>query len=430
MTPATETLAVAGLWVIAACLVATSQPLIAFANGVGFDGQHYYAMASQLLGAHRPEAVAPFAYRVGTPLLASFVSRLTDWPLVAAFRTVNLAASLATTLLLMHWMRRHVSRGPGRWLALIFFLCTPYGPLRFSVFYPVLTDPLATLFIVAGFDVTDWVRDRPMVSRAAWLAGLVILGVLVREVALVVALAFVVTPFERSESLWVGRWIPLAGGLLALLLVRAWPVEVPSSYSFWDGVQYWMRWKTPAQMTLAPLLVFGPLLTLPLYFWRTTAGLLAERPDWLAAVMCVGVLAWIGGSDTERILVFASPVIWLLIADALNRIEPAQVRWLALAVILELLSLRIFVAIDGRSFTTPGLSWLSKYDSFWSFSVTRAELRTLAAWYAGAAVVLLTSLWWLDRSSTRPNEQWLTTTRRSRAARPAHTGSGPKGSAP
>jgi hypothetical protein len=363
------------MWIAGAVVLAMFQPVTTTSDGLGFDGASYHAMAEQLTRDDPPRAVAPFVYRVGTPWLASTVTRITGWSLAESFRRVNLLSSLAATLLLMRWLRRHVSTGRGRWLVLGVFLCEPHSPLRFTYYYPVNTDPIATCLLLSGLNLIDWIRDHPTRLRIATLAALVVVGVAVREVVLIVAVALLFISLERAGAAPRLRlWLPLACGLLAMTAVRAWVVVQPSSYSFVDGVLYWIRWKTPAQLTLAPLLVFGPLAALPVVLWADTRRLLASRFDWCVYLGCFAVLAWIGGSDTERTLIFGSPIVWLLIASALNRVSAGS--WLAVAGVVQLLSLRVFVPIAGPppSLLPRSLAWLSDYDSFWSFSLTREQI--------------------------------------------------------
>jgi hypothetical protein len=409
MMRSTEWVWVAGMWIVGAALLAGLQPVTTFSNGLGYDGVSYHAVASRLLTHQEPQAAAPFVYRVGTPWLAASVTRLTGWPLITSFERVNLAASLGGALLLMRWLRRHVSNGRGRWLVLIFFLSEPHSPLRSTFFYPVNVDPLATMFLLAGLNLIDWIRSRPTLLRIACMGAVVMIGVTVREVVLVAAVALMFTRLDSGGSLARLRLsIPLACGLLAFAGVRAWVVVEPSPYSFLSGVFYWLRWKTPAQLMLAPLLVFGPLIVLPLWFSGELRSL-KVRLDWLVYLACFGALAWIGGSDTERILVFGSPVVWLLIAAALNRITTSQGWRLGFAVVAELLSFRVFVPIGGPPLVAnidaawsrlpSSVAWLSNYESFWSFSLTREEIVALAGWYGLVMMILLIWLWRQTRAT-------------------------------
>jgi hypothetical protein len=200
----------------------------------------------------------------------------------------------------------------------------------------------------------------------------------------------------------------LVAGVMTLAIIRAWVAVEPSPYSFASNVLYWMRWKTPAQLILSPLLVFGPLIVLPVWFWSGTLHRLRGRLDLLIYLLSFGVLAWIGGSDTERFLVFASPVVWWLIASALDQGRTGRA-WFWLAVVTEMLSFRVFLPIIGGPRLIDGvesvwtrlprsLAWLSNYDSFWSFSLVRQEMVALGAWYGAVALALLAGLWWQQRA--------------------------------
>jgi hypothetical protein len=401
---------------------AATQPLNTINGGLGYDGQQYHAMAARVLEGGRPQAPAPYVDRVGTPALAAAISIATGRSLLDSFRGINLLASAATVILLAVWLRRHVPDAVARISVLVFFMVEPHSPLRFTFFYPVNVDPLATTWLVAGLLGVDWFLARPGVARAGAVGLLVAVGVVFREIVLVVAMAMTCAPAHVPEGetaraggrgliarLGAGAWLPLVTGVLAFAAVRAWSVETPSDYRLWGAVTYWLQWKTPAQMALAPLLVFGPALALPLYFARSSLRTLVERPDWMAYALIFVVGAWLGASDTERILVFTGPVVYVQIARALaiSRERGSATPFLTVLVVIQLVTSRAFLPIGAES--PPSIlggsascvsslaSWLRSYETLWSFMLTREQLVALTAFEGAALLVVLTSLWWAGR---------------------------------
>jgi hypothetical protein len=406
---------------------AVTQPLNTINRGLGYDGQQYHAMAARVLEGGRPQAPAPYVDRVGTPALAAAISIATGWSLLDSFRRINLLASAATVILLAMWLRRHVPDAVARIGVLVFFMVEPHSPLRFTFFYPVNVDPAATTWLVAGLLGVDWFLARPGLARAGAVGVLVAVGVAFREIVLVVAMAMTCTPAQvpspsegervrvRGRGLFArlgtGAWLPLVTGALAFAAVRAWSAETPSDYSLWGAVTYWLQWKTPAQMALAPLLVFGPALALPLYFARASLRTLVERPDWMAYSLIFAVGAWLGASDTERVLVFAGPVVYVLIARALalSRERGSATQFLTVLAVIQLVTSRAFLPIGAES--PPSIlgqsalsvssvaSWLGGYETLWSFMLTREQLVALTAFEGAALLVVLISLWWAGRRS-------------------------------
>lgn len=394
-------------WILGAGLLlhlffASFQPVTVAHGGLAYDGQHYYAMAQQTPRQLPPRADAPFVYRIGTPLLSAAVAKSLDWVIAAGFDRVNLAANLLTVILLTVWLQRHVADAAARVLVVVFFMVEPHSPMRFAYYYPVFVDPAAQMFLVAGLIALDWFRERAGFARALGVTALVGAGVVFREVVLVIAVAALFTPRGRwAERLRAGAWLPLLGGGLVLAAIHSWVIASHSAYSTTGEVLRWLREKAPWQYIIAWFLVFGPLLVMPMVAAGTSLRRLRERPDWLVYLLAVAVLAWIAGSDTERIVVFASPIVYLLMANGMVAAGLAKRSPLLTACVLaQLISSRIFVPIGGP--TAPpivgttewnrlagSLTWISTYDSLWSQFCGSPALVAYAVWYGviGVAIV-------------------------------------------
>lgn len=382
------------LWVVAgvvtlAAILSATQPVIE--GGVGFDGQRYLSMAAQIGSGSRPHGVEPFIWRIGTPWLAAQVTAVTAWPLPQSFALVNLAANLATALLLAAWLRRHVPDDVARGCVLLMFLVQPHSPFRFSFHYPVLTDALAMLGLVAGLLAIDRLRERPTLLRALVLSSIVAVGCLVRELVIVVALAamFVRPPRGRWSPLF--RVGPLVGGVAGLAVARWWAVGEPSDYSIWATVRTFAALKTIPQLVLSVLFVLGPAAAVVVPFWRATAQAVRARPDWLLFAGVFALLAWLAGSDTERLLVFALPIGLVLIGQALAALRDARAHSaLVLIVTLQLLAARVLAPIGGSA---SGLAGLSAYRALFTQFLSREALIAFSAVYALASLMVIVVAW-------------------------------------
>lgn len=209
-------------------------------------------MAAGVLEGARPRAPAPYADRVGTPVLAAVVARLSGWPLLESFRRVNLLATAATVILLALWLGRHVPDPIARLVVLTFFMIEPHSPLRFTFFYPVTVDPVALMWLVTGLLGLDWFLACPRGARAGGVAVLAALGVAFREAVLVVALAMLCVRRHSSlpggeRTIERGRWLPL---LVGRALALAWEA-VPAGPRRAAGE----RGRTPARLWFGLLLV-------------------------------------------------------------------------------------------------------------------------------------------------------------------------------
>lgn len=102
---------------------------------------------------------------------------------------------------------------------------------------------------------------------------------------------------------------------------------------------------------LAWFIAFGPVLAVVVYDWRSAWQTLAVRPYLAAYLAAFAVLAHVGGHDTERYLFWSMPVVYLLVAQALER---QRVLWTstyltAVAVVAQVVSARIFWPIPSPS---------------------------------------------------------------------------------
>lgn len=353
------------LWTLTAIGVlgaafAATQPMMP--GGAGHDGLFYLRMAGQIQQGLPPEAINPFVLRVGAPWAAATVAGAAGISLTDAFFFINLLASAITAVLFAAWLRGHVADAVTRLTLVVFFLVSPYSSFRFTFHYPALTDPIAMLFLMLGLVVLDRASRRIDAASAIAMLITVAIGCAFRELVLVSAIAAIfVRPWQLTPSAFLWRTVPLAG-VVTIGAIRSWVIATPSNYSLIGAVWQWLGWKTLSMMALAFLFVFGPLLILPVQWWRTTLRVAIARPDLVVFTGIFVAAGWLGASDTERILVYASPVVLMLIGKNLAdiRLSGGSVAFAQL-VVFQLLAYRVFVPIGG-----PGLSFFSDYYSFFT----------------------------------------------------------------
>lgn len=396
------------IWVIGACVLlhfsyASFQPVNNRNGGLAFDGQHYFTVAQQTPRRLPPRAEPPFVYRIATPMAAAALAKSMDWVLASGFDRINVVASGITVLLLSWWLQRHLASASMRVLVIVFFMIDPHSPMRFSYFYPINVDATTLMFLAAGLLGLDYLRDRRTPTRVIWMSLLVGIGVTVREVVLVIAFAaLVVRPkFANRGGRWL-VWLPLSCGIVSYALIRWWvhPEAIPSEYSEIRELWRWSREKSVVQVILASLLVFGPALLVPLLDWRRSLEVLTHRRDWALYCGAFVVLAIFGGSDTERILVFAAPIVYLSIGLAFCRI-PLTIASPAMALLIlgQIATARLFLPIGGPSPPPQvvGTEWnriptdiarFSTYDSLWTQFCGPETTRLYLIWFGLIAVAM------------------------------------------
>lgn len=303
-------------------------------GGLGWDGSHYTQLAAQC-GRSRMTANEPFVYRIGAPCLAA----LLPLPPKTALWAINIAASILLIFLLETWLRQHVKA------AVVPFLIGGFAfhwvtPPRQVWWYPTYIDPLALCAIVAAL----LLRNRVVLFAVACFAG-----TLVRETTIVVPLALfagAVVRYRREGS----SLIPGAAGLIACVAalgIARLLVTPATDYWMADAALYWAYEKALPSFVLAVFIAFGPALVLPAVRPAPVMRYLREFPEYAALLIIVLALSWVGGSDTERFLLWASPIVLVLVGRAAAEIDWGRVTWPA-ALLL------ITVAINGRWFlATP-----------------------------------------------------------------------------
>ncbi|MDP3716185.1 MAG: hypothetical protein Q8T13_00275 [Acidobacteriota bacterium] len=412
---------------------AGSQPLNTFLDSnaheePGVDGQVYHAMAQGMPRDLPPQGVAPFVYRLGTPLLAATLAKSQDWVISAGFDRLNVAFNALSVALLLLLLQRHVTSVAVRLLVVIAFMVEPHSPVRLSYFQPLSVEPAMLAGLLAGLLGIEWFQSRPGPGRAAVVALIVGAGVVFHEAVLIVGVCmlFVSTPTPPDDprhSSWrdrlhfldrTGAWLPLISGGAMLAAIHAWVAATPSDYSASGELLRWLRDKSIVQYVVAWFLVFGPLLAVPIYFWRRSLGWLWQQPALLAYVSMFAVLAWVGGGDTERFLVLASPVVYLVIGRAMTlaAIRPAAVATASL-VLVQALSSRVFSPIGGpvappqigaeiwERLGWAGAAWALSYENLWSQFCAPSMMGAYLLWYGLTAAGVLAFLRYGNSETTR-----------------------------
>ena len=328
-----EIVLLAAVFVLVNLAGARFQQQITFNGGKAWEGEFYYDVAEQYTqGKWRVASEAPLVYRIGTPFLASRLHR--RWfpgDLFLCFKIVNVTANALTLGLLILWLRRFVHDWRIRTVLGLMFLLQWDTPTRWLYFYPAHTDPWMWVFLLAGLLAVERYREAPTVGRMLLVAGLGAVGVAFREVVLVVPAAFL---FVRNpvRGLSTGPWLPtllevprnarreagpLVAGVAALLAVRA-VARQTNDYSFAATAAYYLYDKPWLVYLQSVFTAFGPVVWFPILYWRQARAFLAGRQHLACYLGAFAVLALIGGTDTERLLYWSMPVVYVLIGRTLE----------------------------------------------------------------------------------------------------------------
>ena len=287
-----------------------------------WDADEYFLTAQQFASGEAITAAAPYAYRVLTPWL---VSRCCS-DLQQGFLLLNLAAGAALALLLVVWLRHFISHAGVRLLMVAAFALQWHAPIRFVFYYPAYVDPWFQVFLLAALIAGERLVSRPTLVAGLSYVVLTVVGTLARETMLMVPAAGLLGALAARRTHGTTAWLwparALITGLVAFAAVYLALTGARAGYGFVDAVWLHLTNKPIESIALAWFIAFGPMVAVVVYDWRSTRDFLKGRLD-LAALplLCIG-LAYVGGHDTERYLFWSMPVVYLLIAQSLERHQP------------------------------------------------------------------------------------------------------------
>ena len=333
---------------------AKSQKRISYHDGKGWEGVAYTQVAEQF-ALHKPiVAEAPMVYRVGTPFL---VSKISPDNLLRGFEIVNLLANFVSLALLIVWLRLYLTNWKIRTALGLMFVLQWDTPTRWLWFYPAHTDPMLWVFLLGGLILLNRLQNlelhgspRPLLIG---LCALSFFGVLFREVAIIIPLVllFLYNPLTKIEGI-VGTlkailrpklvyFAPLLWGIMALVLLKK-LVSQDAGFSFVGTARQLAYTKPVLTYMHGWFLAFGPVLFVLLYRWRSARSFLREHQFMAVYLLFFAIMGYLGGTDTERLLYWSMPVVFVLLGRALedckSLLTPAPV--LALLISAQLLASR------------------------------------------------------------------------------------------
>ncbi len=321
-------------------------------GGMGWDGAQYAQLTSQCW-REPMRALEPFVYRIGAPCIAALIPA----PPKTALLVVNVVASVLLLFLMAAWLRRWVPGTIVPWL-LAAFSFHWLTPLRYSWWYPTYVDPPAMCIMTAALLVSH--RAVPFILLCAT-------GALFRETMLLVPAAFiggrllVVTAWctrlswreaiaDRALRVSVAA---LAGSAAGIAVTHA-LVTPGSDYWLLDSALHWAYTKPMPSYPLAWFVTYGPMLALPIVHWRPVARWFGDAPEYLVLLVGVAFVGWIGGSDTERFLLWGAPTVLAIVGVAAGRVDWRQSRGpLAVLVAGQILNGRWFLLTPLASAPAP-----------------------------------------------------------------------------
>jgi hypothetical protein len=345
-----EWIVVIGTFLLVNLASALLQPRFSFQGGYIWEQGTYLETAVRFSRGLGPSGPAPAVLRFGVPWFASLLafSNPTD-----GFLAVDLIANFLAIVFLVLWLRFFVENWHIRFALVLFYTLHWLAPTRFAWYMPLNVDCWGMLLLICGlYCIEQYKRSGNGLSYVV-LIFMSTLGLAVRETVLVVPLTFAVAVLFSGKALKAREIV--TGSLPILLAIFAMPVwrslaVQTGNYHFIGAAINWARSKPLQTYVLGCFIAFGPAIALLILDARSSLKVLRSRRDLFFYLMAFVALAFIGGSDTERILLWGAPVVLVLLGQWFERNRfMTRARWLfGMIALFQLISERVF-------WTTPDL---------------------------------------------------------------------------
>lgn len=276
-----------------------TQDVVWVSNGLGWDGVHYDRLLKLFVGdvSSGEPAAFPFCGRIGTPWI---LAKVFDGRI--GFYEFNLAVSAAFSILFL------IITAPlwkGNIKALTAAIAIPsfliFSPIKFTNFYPAYMDPPFMLLMALALHF--------LLKRKYHLAGIMcLIAIPFREAAFYLIPLFVAFAIMEAKQKF-GSAVFGAAVLIAGLGTKSLMLQIGSCESQSQIMTaFWWLYRLLTDPTrfldvLAAIsLTLGPLLFLKTD-WFLRLNFLGERALLFSAVaiVYVGLLSIVGGSDVTRI---------------------------------------------------------------------------------------------------------------------------------
>lgn len=342
-----ELFAASALWAVVDGVSRRHQAPISVHAGRGWDGQTYHEVARQLADHGTAAGPAPFAARLGTGLLADLVAKVAKQPLDRAFLLVNETAGLLSCLAAVVLLRRHVRLAALRVVGVALFVTHWAGPVRLA-HHQLFVEPVAQLVVIGGLVTIDRVRGRLRSKGVLALGALCAGAALVREITLILPLAFAVATWSAPVSLsrrLAAATLPVLSWCVGALTAHRLVHTQPGAYDARLEALRWLYEKPLPVAVHAVLLTFGLLPALALAYREEVAVVARRAPHLAFATVAFVCLALVGGDSTERLMTYATIPLLAVLGAAVDR-DPRAVWGFPVAATL------VVSAFVGRVFWT------------------------------------------------------------------------------
>ena len=345
------------------CFIYKGQQRITLNEGKGWDGIYYYSITEQIQnGANPVVGEMPFIRRLGTPFLIVRFTEVTGINILDSALYVNLTGIFITVLLLFLWLKKFFKEFWICGLLSFLFMITWYAPVRFSFYVPLTSDSWGAVWFIAAMLVLDSIRksyvqkqNRAFIAYILLYSIIVAVGNLFRESNAVLAILpfFIYNPFNDLkwssknmtgldlpsffkrifQKYFVWQTLLLFTPVFFIVLSNIFinkhiAVSELNVYSYFENILTCLYTKTLPEYILGILIALGPFVLLTPFYTGQYKSIFSEKQELFALLIIALLFGYIGGTDTERILLMSGfPVLLIIIGESIRGIFYSSQRW-------------------------------------------------------------------------------------------------------
>ncbi|MDQ3021653.1 MAG: hypothetical protein M3R36_13950 [Bacteroidota bacterium] len=297
-------------------------------GGKGYDGSIYYSIAEQFVNGQKLTGPPPYIYRIGTPFLVSVISGNN---LMQGFYIANFVANFLSTILLFYFLSLYLKNFKVIIIIILLFLTHWLGNIRFLYYYPALNDYWGLVFLLLGLIIIEKLKYNNSLIFIILLSIVSFIGIFFREYLIVIPFAalFSSNPLSRKNLFYLDirklfrnrllLFIPIAACISGIMIIRIITNTETEGEYFFPIAIYWMYNKSLIQYLTGLFIATGPAIVLLIFFYKDVFRFLSKNQSFCLILIYSLVLCYIGGSDTERFILWFIPIILLVLGVVIEK---------------------------------------------------------------------------------------------------------------
>ncbi len=327
------------------------QSQISYNNGQGWDGVEYYKTAQAFKDNIKPLAKAPFVYRIGTPYLAQLTS---PSDINFGFKSINIFANIIVLLLFYFIISYFSNNSFLKIIFPIFYIIQFLGPIRFTYYYPIHSDSIALIFLFGGI----LIQLKEIKNQYIYLSILGFVGIYFREIAIIPSLVFMLMNLKNNnyKKIEFKNYFPFLMVFASMFSIKL-IASQSNTYQSYNAAFDYLYNKSIIMYIHSILIAFGPILLVLLYLKiRNKFYYDIEKKNVIKLyIYLLFILAFIGGSDTERLVYWSAPFVFGFIAFQIDKniLLNHNKFLISILILLQIYSSRIFFIIPDYPSNLP-----------------------------------------------------------------------------